>query len=210
MEENIQSENAADAATAESDDHKPGTENDTADVSDDGAPEKNPIQILEAQRDEAQKEAAASHERFLRTAAEFENYKKRIAREMDDLRKYANESLLKESLNAVDNLERAIDSAEAGENQADSIVEGVRMTLQQMLQLFEKYQVKPIDAVGQPFDPAFHQAFMTEESDEHPENTVISEFQKGYTLHDRLLRPSMVVVSKAKNNDSPEAPEKQS
>ena len=203
-------ENADEAAAAKSEDQQPGAENVIADVTNEGETEKDPVQMLQLQLDAAKKEAAATYDRFLRSAAEFENYKKRMAREKDDLRKYANESLLKELLNAVDNLERAIDSAQAEESQTDGLVEGVRMTLQEMLRLFEKYQVKPIAAVGQKFDPAFHQAFMTEENTEHPENTVISEFQKGYTLHDRLLRPSMVVVSKAKNNDSSEAPEKQS
>ncbi len=121
---------------------------------------------------------------------------------MEELRKYANEGLLKDLLSVVDNLERAIDSSSDNNDNDNSIIEGVDMTLKEILKILEKNQVKTVAAVGRPFDPAFHQAFMTEESEEHPENTVLKEFQKGYTLHDRLLRPAMVVVSKT---GSPEA-----
>lgn len=145
----------------------------------------------------AKQEAAQSYDRFLRVAAEFDNYKKRTAREMDDLRKYAKEALLKDLLNVVDNLERALESSNSQNGTGDGILEGVHMTLQELFKIFEKNNVRPIEAVGQPFDPAFHQAFMTEPSGDHPENTVLKEFQKGYTLHDRLLRPAMVVVSKS-------------
>jgi molecular chaperone GrpE len=164
---------------------------------------------LEEQLEEAKQEAVQSHDRFLRVAAEFENFKKRTAREMDDLRKYANEALLRDLLAAVDNLERAIDSSNDGEGNGDSagIIEGVEMTLKDMVKILDKYQVKPVAAIHQPFDPAFHQAFMTEESGEHPENTVLKEFQKGYTLHGRLLRPAMVVVSKSKSEEPSADPE---
>ena len=164
---------------------------------------KESVRALEEKLDEAKQEAAQSHDRFLRAAADFENYKKRTSREMEDLRKYANESLLRDLLAAVDNLERAIQSSNDGDRNGDSggIVEGVEMTLKEMLKILDKYQVKPITAVDQPFDPAFHQAFMTEESGDHTENTVLKEFQKGYTLHDRLLRPAMVVVSKSKSGE---------
>jgi len=158
--------------------------------------DRDPVQVLEEKLDEAKQEAAQTYDRFLRVAADFDNYKKRTTREMNDLRKYANEALLKDLLSAVDNLERAVHSSNDSENHANGIIEGVHMTLKELLKILEKYQVKPIEAVGKTFDPAFHQAFMTEESEEYPENTVLKEFQKGYTLHDRLLRPAMVVVSK--------------
>ena len=96
----------------------------------------------------------------------------------------------------MDNLERAIDSGEQQNNQA-SILEGIQLTHKELIKLFEAFSIKPVEAQGTPFDPAFHQAVTQQESDEHPENTVLNELQKGYVLHDRLLRPSMVVVSKS-------------
>ena len=83
------------------------------------------------------------------------------------------------------------------------MADGVNLTLKEILKVFEKFNVKAIESVGQPFDPNFHQAMMQEETDDYPENTVITEMQKGYMIHDRLLRPSMVVVaaSKAKTED---------
>ncbi len=164
----------------------------------------------------------AEKDRVLRTSAEFENYKKRSAREMADFRKFANETVFKQLLTVVDNLERAIASAvspsaphstdaastdtasasapvAASDRSAaqNSIIEGVKMTHKDILKLLESFSVKPVEAEGKPFDPAFHQAVTHQESDEHPNNTVITEFQKGYLLHDRLIRPSMVVVSKS-------------
>jgi molecular chaperone GrpE len=145
-----------------------------------------------------EKEAKDNYDRYLRIAAEFENFKKRTIRETEDFRKYANESLLKEMLPVVDNLERAIDSASANTNESDSLVKGVDLTLKEILRVFEKFGVTPIDCLEKPFDPAYHQAVLQEESDAYPENTVIREFQRGYMIRERLLRPAMVVVSKAK------------
>jgi molecular chaperone GrpE len=120
---------------------------------------------------------------------------------MDEFRKYANETLLKDLLSVVDNLERAIQTSGNGtdESTESCVIEGVEMTLNEILKILTKYDVTPIDALGKPFDPAFHEAVMQEESEEHVENTVISEFQKGYLIHGRLLRPAMVVVSKEKS-----------
>ena len=151
----------------------------------------------------AKKEAKENYDRYLRVYADFENYKKRSARDVAEFRKYANESLLKEMLNVVDNLERAIDSSNTDSENNASIVAGIQMTLKEILSIFEKFQVTPINSPGTPFDPRYHQAFQQEASDEHPENTVVRELQKGYLLHDRLLRPAMVVVSKQK--EAPEA-----
>ncbi len=150
---------------------------------------------LEARLEESQAEAREHYERFLRTAAELDNFRKRKEREVSDLRKYANQNLLKELLGVVDNLERAID-ATRDPGSTDGLVEGVDMTLKELLKIFENAGVKPIEAVNQPFDPSLHEAVMQEESADVPENTVIRELQKGYQIHDRLLRPAMVVVSR--------------
>ncbi len=145
---------------------------------------------------ELKAEIEANKDRILRISAEFENYKKRSAKEMDDFRKFANETLFKQLLTVVDNLERAISSGEECSD-AEALLKGIKMTHKEIMKLFETFNVKPVEAHGKPFDPVFHQAVSQQESDEYPENTVINELQKGYTLHDRLLRPSMVVVSKA-------------
>lgn len=164
---------------------------------------KASIRDLEAQLEAARKEAQENYDRFLRVSAEFENYKKRAAREMADFKKFANESFVQQLLPVVDNLERAI--AACSENDAAAsggVLQGIRMTLDEILKVFEKFVVKPIHALGQPFDPNFHQAVMQKETDKDPGNTVIEELQKGYTIHDRLLRPAMVVVSKAGEKDN--------
>ncbi|MFH1156085.1 MAG: nucleotide exchange factor GrpE [Pseudomonadota bacterium] len=143
-----------------------------------------------------QAEMAAEKDRVLRLSAEFDNYKKRTAREMDDFRKFANESLFKQILTVVDNLERAI--ATGGDSEVEGgILEGVKLTHREMMKFFNMFNITPVKAEGKPFDPAYHQAVTQQETDEHPANTVIMELQKGYLLHERLLRPSMVVVSKA-------------
>ena len=158
------------------------------------------LKEMETRLESVEQEAKEAHDRFLRVSAEFENYKKRSAREMDEFRKFANESLLREMLMVVDNLERALNSSN-NDNQANShIAEGVDMTLKEILKVFEKFNVKPIEALGKPFDPNFHQAAMREETNERPENTVLNELEKGYMIHDRLLRPAMVVVSMSKVN----------
>jgi molecular chaperone GrpE len=154
------------------------------------------VKELEKRCETAEQESRQNYERLLRVSADFENFKKRSFRETDDFRKYANELLLLELLTVVDNLERAIQSTSGENNEAGCVIEGVEMTLKALLKIFERFSVKLIEAVGKHFDPNFHQAMMQEASDLYPENTIISEFQKGYMLHDRLLRPSMVVVSK--------------
>lgn len=162
---------------------------------------KDQLKEIQAELETAKQEAKETYDRFLRVSAEFENYKKRSAREMDDLRKYANQSLIVEMLAVVDNLERALNSSNGNSSNDKCMADGVNLTLREILKVFEKFNVKPIESIGQPFDPNFHQAMMQEETDDYPENTVITELQKGYMIHDRLLRPSMVVVaaSKAKN-----------
>lgn len=169
----------------------------------------DPMKEMEAKLKSAEQEAKENYDRFLRVSAEFENYKKRSAREMADFKKFANESLIKELLSVVDNLERAINSSANDEYANSSVVEGVNMTLKEILKIFEKYSVKPIESLGKTFDPNFHQAISQEETEEHPENTVLKEFNKGYLMHERLIRPSLVVVSKAKvksgNDDNKDA-----
>jgi molecular chaperone GrpE len=145
----------------------------------------------------AQKEAADYYNRLLRLSAEFENYKKRSSRELADFRKFANELIIKDLLGVIDNLERALASAADQEGNANSIAEGVELTLKEVFKILEKNGVTPIAAEGEAFDPTYHQAVMQQETADHPPNTVVQELQKGYLLHNRLLRPSMVAVSKS-------------
>ena len=171
-----------------------------AEVNDDSAAEEDlPPVVEESDRlKELEDEVAEHKDRYMRAAAELQNYKKRTSREMDDMRRYANEALLRELLPVVDNLERALSISCDDGDAAKGISEGVDLTLKEILKVFEKFNVKPIEALEKPFDPNFHQAVSREERDDCADNTVINEFQKGYLIHDRLLRPSMVVVSMAK------------
>ena len=194
-EETAKKENTEKTAPANDD------ENDEAGAQiadDDRADTNDPIKALEARIEAKEDEAKETHERLLRVSADFENYKKRSTREMEEFRKYANQSLLKEMLSVVDNLELAINSSNDDKKADKTLIEGLNLTLTEILRVFEKFNVKPIEARGKAFDPAFHEAVMREETDEYPENTVISEFQKGYLIHDRLLRPAMVVVAMPK------------
>ena len=129
-------------------------------------------------------------------SAEFENYKKRSAREMSDFKKFANESLLKEMLPIVDSLELALGSLNGKAVSESGLREGVELTLKEIVKTLEKFGVKPIESLEKVFDPNYHQAVMQETSQDHPGQTVLKELQKGYLIHERLLRPAMVVVSK--------------
>lgn len=147
--------------------------------------------------EEAEQSARDNYDRLLRVSAEFDNYKKRTVREMRDVVKFATEKLVRELLTVVDNLERAIESALGERGDEDPLLQGVRLTLNEVMKILERQQVKPVEALGKPFDPALHQAMMTEPSADIPPNTVVRELQKGYVMHDRLLRPAMVSVSAA-------------
>ncbi len=150
---------------------------------------------------ELEKQLTAEKDRALRLTAEFENYKKRKQREIDDFKKFANETVFRQFLTVVDNLERAIVSAEESSDDA-SLLEGVKLTHKEIIKLFETFNVKTVEASNQPFDPNFHQAVTQEENNDIPDNTVTTVLQKGYLLHDRLIRPAMVVVSKRVEKES--------
>ncbi len=155
------------------------------------------LKNVQAQLDSKEKEYKETFDRLLRTTAEFENYKKRTSREMDEFRKYANQSLLKEMLSVVDHIELAIQAAGAPSGADTGMLEGLNLTLKEFLRILDKFNVRPIEAIGQPFNPQMHEAIMQEANDRLPENTVVREMQKGYTINERLLRPSLVVVAAA-------------
>ena len=145
---------------------------------------------------EKEKEARENYDRYLRMAADFENYKKRTVKEKEDYTKFANEELIKAVLPFVDNLERAVSHAEKV-HETGVMIEGVRLILQQILQALNKFGVSSFESVGKPFDPTKHEAMMVVETDQHEPNQVVEEFQRGYLLRDRLLRPATVSVSKS-------------
>lgn len=155
-----------------------------------------------------EEEAKNNYERFIRQTAEVENFKKRALRDKEDAIRYANETLVKELLPIIDNLERAIAHAKGSGNGA-SLVGGVEMILKGLVDALGKYGVSQISAMGQPFDPQLHEAMAQVETDAGEPNTVLEEHQKGYLLKDRLLRPALVTVAKSskpndkKNQDGP-------
>lgn len=138
---------------------------------------------------------AELNQRFLRTAADFENYKRRTAQEKDDLLKYSNARLMGELLPVLDNFQLALRTP--GESQeAQNVIKGVEMIYRQMVQALEQAGMTKIEAVGQPFNPNLHEAIMQVEDDTVPEDTVVEELRAGYMLKERVIRPSMVKVSK--------------
>jgi molecular chaperone GrpE len=164
------------------------------------SPEAQTIRKLETMLAESQKLGAITQERlketadrWVRTQADLENLRKRNDRQREEVQKFANERLLKDILPIVDNLERALSSSADGA----SLLEGVRLVLRQFADVLTRNGVKAFSAVGEPFDPSRHEALMQQESD-LPPNTVVSEMAKGYLLHDRLVRPAAVVVSKGR------------
>ena len=168
------------------------------------AAKKDKIKNQEA--NQLKEQIASEKDRILRLSAEFENYKKRKQRELDNFKKFANETIFKQLLTVVDNLERAIDSTKENLDK-EGLLKGVELTHREIIKLFETFSVKTVDAENQIFDPNFHQAVTQEETSEVPDNTVTKVLQKGYLLHDRLIRPAMVIVSKNKeeiNNNKTE------
>ena len=150
-------------------------------------------------------EYEAEHDRMLRTVAEYENSRKRAEREKEEFRKYALEEVVRDLIPVIDSIERAIESTNESED-FKSLSEGVQLIHKQFLDSLERRGVKPIVAVGAPFDPTQHEAIMYIESDDVAENDVIEDFQRGYMLNDRVIRPSMVSVSKGTAEKQAEPP----
>lgn len=144
-----------------------------------------------------EKEKAELKDRMLRVAADFDNWKKRSRKELADGEQRTKESVLRDILEIADNLERAIASFAGKEADAKSVREGVEMVLRQFRGKLERYQVKPIEALGQAFDPRLHEAISQAPSADAKPGSVLHELQKGYVIGDKLLRPAMVVVASA-------------
>jgi molecular chaperone GrpE len=183
----------------------------------DGEPEseldvaKARIAELEAALGTAQAEAEDFKGRFLRKAADFENAKKRFQKESADLRQFAAESVLKEMVAVLDDMHRAMDHAppaSTGNPDIDNLVQGVRLVFRKFGQSLEKQGVVAVESLGQKFDPQLHEALQQVEDASVADGTVVREFQRAYRLHERLLRPAFVVVSRGgpRYEDSRSAP----
>lgn len=160
---------------------------------------------IEKELEDAQNEIVDLRDKMLRAAAENENFKKRVERDRLASLKYAGETIFREILPVVDNLERAIDQgvvegADAEKNLV-ALLEGVQLTLKSVVATLAKFEVKPIESVGEPFDPKHQEALTMAESDSIPANHVLTEFEKGYYYKDKLLRAAKVVVSSGKKDD---------
>jgi molecular chaperone GrpE len=168
-------------------------------VSTDGADLKESEANVEDAFSKLQEELGSIHDRYLRLGAEFENFKKRSERERLTSIRFANENLLVELLPVLDHLEHAIAAATNHESEsaaASNVVTGVQMVLKQFKDILAKSGLKEFTSAGTPFNPNLHEALAERESSEHDDGVVIEEFQKGYMLNDRLVRPARVVVSK--------------
>ncbi|GBC76936.1 Protein GrpE [bacterium HR08] len=134
------------------------------------------------------------YERMLRLAAEFENYRKRIERERERMREEALAEVLTEFLPIVDDFERALEAARWLRD-LDGVLQGLTVIHRRLLELLARFNVRPMETLGRPFDPTRHEAFAVEPTDEYEENTIIDEYQRGYMMGDRLLRPARVKVA---------------
>ena len=184
-----QPENAADAVNASPEEP----------VDEVAAPPPEPQQDQLAQRraqiDALLAEKSSLYDRLLRAQAEFENYRKRVERERSELYQRGRDDVLLQFLPVVDNFERALSSLETSEADEEALRHGVELIHKQFKDALSKFGLEPVEAVGQVFDPHVHEAVTTEATDKHEENTVIEEFQRGYRIGDRLLRPAQVKVA---------------
>lgn len=154
------------------------------------------IQDLEQQLEEVTAKSEDYHDRFLRAKAEMENLRRRTDRELSNAHKYAVEKFARELLSVVDSLELGIQASESDDPEVLKLREGSELTLKLLLDIMEKFNIKPVGKVGDRFDPELHQAMTTQPSSDAEPDTVLQVMQKGYQIHDRLLRPALVIVSK--------------
>lgn len=182
-QENPQVEDAATAAEQQADAQAPQPEEEAGG--------------LEAELARLQEELQQAKDNALRAAAEAQNIRRRAEQDVEKAHKFGQEKIVSDMLVVADNLERALASVEGADEQFNAVTEGLELTLKSLIDGLKRHQVVQIDPKGEPFDPQFHQAMTMVPNPDVEPNTVLDVFQKGYTLHGRLVRPAMVVVSKA-------------
>lgn len=151
-------------------------------------------------KEEADK-SKAHWDRLLRLQADFDNTRKRLDKEKQDFVKFANEGIILELLNILDDLERTLELAQSQHQDLSAFLKGVEMILAHLYEMLKEYGVSPIEAEGKVFDPHFHEALMQIENNDLPEHTIVEELQKGYLLNDRVIRTAKVKVAKQKIED---------
>ncbi|HXX58580.1 MAG TPA: nucleotide exchange factor GrpE [Thermodesulfovibrionales bacterium] len=161
---------------------------------------ESPAKEAREEKSEPEAELAELKDRYLRLYAEFENFKKRVQKDKEELIRYGNESLLHDILPVIDNLEMAL--KHSSDDVSDGLVKGVEITLRELQRVVEKYGLSPVPALGKPFDPSVHHAMTQVERADVDDKTVVEEFRKGYMLGAKVLRPSLVAVSKKNECES--------
>jgi len=156
----------------------------------------DPLAAAQADLEKARAAMAEQYDKYLRLQAEFENFKKRILREQSEQMKFAHLPLLRDLAAVMDDLERALQHGRGDKGDPTAVISGVELVAKQMGETFQRYGMARVSAARQPFDPERHQAVSVVETNELPENHVIEEFRPGYVMHDRVVRPAMVSVSK--------------
>ncbi len=178
---------------AESDQKEPSAPTE-ASMEADATPAEGTTDALAAQ-------VASLEDRLLRTKADYQNLVRRSANERSEAVRYANAELMKSLLPVLDDFERSLSAAETDDNLA-AVIDGVRLVYENLIKALTSYGLSPIEALHQPFDPNVHEAMLQQPSADHPDQTVIEEFARGYRLRDRVIRPSRVIVSKTMDQDA--------
>jgi len=155
---------------------------------------KSEFELLQEQLLNKSEEAQKYYDQYLRSLAEAENLRKRSQREKEEYLKYAQLSIIKKLLPIIDDLNRGMEAANAAQD-FEGLKKGMEITARNLADLLRQEGVQEIECVGKPFDPQYHEPLMVVSSDEHPENIIIEELNKGYIMHDRVIRPSLVKVS---------------
>jgi len=159
------------------------------------------LEILRQSFEEKKKLAESYYDQLLRLTAEFDNYRKRIEKEKEELVKFGKEELVIKLLDILDSFNLALDSTKDEKNEAKSIKEGVELIHKQFKEVLEKEGLRKLEVQGEKFDPNLHYAVEYQESDEHKDNEILKEIRPGYLFHNRVIRPAMVVVARAKKGD---------
>ncbi|HKP84605.1 MAG TPA: nucleotide exchange factor GrpE [Blastocatellia bacterium] len=184
-----------DAQAEETDDPAPESVSDDGGADADEEIQPDPLAALQSQVETLTQERSVLYDQLLRRQAEFENYRRRVERERGETYTRARAEVLLELLPVIDNFERALASLENSTGDAESLRHGVELIHKQFQDALTKFGLEPVESVGQAFDPHLHEAVTIEPTDKHKENTVIEEFQRGYKLGEKLLRPAKVKVA---------------